>query len=124
VPDARSRTNTSGCRLVSPGTRFVASDVNATVAASALITVPRTAPSPWMPALEMLTRLVSAPGMARTKASRWPLPSPQIRSLAVDVNATWVPSPLRTGCSLAPLPIAPGRGTLTRSVAPRVRSRR
>ncbi|MEV6493030.1 hypothetical protein AB0M20_31065, partial [Actinoplanes sp. NPDC051633] len=61
VPARRSRTNASGHALVSPGTRFDASEVNATYRPSPLIHVPRLALSACTPKLDTLIRLVLPP---------------------------------------------------------------
>src|SRR5438876_469355 len=137
---SRSRTKTSQLALVSSGTRFVASDPNATNRPSALIAGKTLAPSASIPALSTLTRSVDPVARSRTNTSEALLLSSGTRLVAFDVNATYRPSALIAGDELSPTTVGvigigkPGSGadgcacspallTLTRSVLPDVRSR-
>jgi hypothetical protein len=91
-PVARSCTNTSRTPLVSTGTRFDANDSNATFRPSALIAGPSKAllllPSPWLPELSTLTRVMALVVVSTTKTSPTPLVSPGTRSVPAASNAT------------------------------------
>ena len=124
VPICRSRTNTSGCPLVSPGTRLVAADQKATKRPSALIAGEgELLPSAWAPVVVRLTRSVLPVSRSRTNTSTTPLVSPGTRLVAPDWKATKRPSALIAGNPLVSLPSSPALETLTRSVVPACRSR-
>ena len=80
VPSFRSRTNTSLESLVSPGTRFDASELKATYRPSELIAGPKlTSPLPWVSVLDTLTRRVVPSFRSRTNTSWASLVSPGTR---------------------------------------------
>src|SRR5207249_4297465 len=86
----------------SSGTRFVASDQNATNRPSPPIAGPPLAPFASAPALSTLMRSVVPVTRSRTKTSEASLPSSGTRLVALDVNATYRPSALMDGNPLLP----------------------
>src|SRR6266550_2456689 len=120
-PVSRSRTNTSSNPLVSPGTRFVAPEVNATKRPSALTDGSRLKPSACLPLLLTLTRSVLPLARSRTKTSIAALVSPPTRLVAIESKATTSPSGLTAGGLNRALMLSaclPLLRTLTISVSP------
>src|SRR6266536_2652886 len=120
-PVSRSRTNTSWNPFVSPGTRFVAPEVNATKRPSALTDGSRLKPSACLPLLRTLTRSVSPLARSRTKTSIAALVSPPTRLAAIESKATTSPSALTAGGLNRALMLSaclPLLRTLTISVSP------
>src|SRR6266516_4102455 len=120
-PVSRSRTNTSSNPFVSPGTRFVAREVNATKRPSALTDGSRLKPSACLPLLLTLTRSVSPLARSRTKTSIAALVSPPTRLAAIESKATTSPSALTAGGLNRALMLSaclPLLRTLTISVSP------
>jgi hypothetical protein len=76
--------------LVSPGTRFVASEANATYRPFALITGLALSPLPGRPLLDTLTRVVTPRRTSRTKMSKNSLVSPGTRASRLT-KATYRP---------------------------------
>src|SRR5579884_3565931 len=112
----------SGAEFVSPGTRLSAADWKATNRPSPLIDGEALGWSDWPPE-PTLTRTVVARCRSRTKTSvRW-FVSPGTRLVASEAKATNRPSADSAGVTLARLPWTPLVSTLTRSVAPVVRSK-
>jgi hypothetical protein len=120
----RSRTKTSATPLVSPATRFVASEVKTTKRPSALAPGSELWSLACAPAVETLTRVVMRPATSRTKTSATPLVSLATRLVADDWKATNKALALIAGVPLAPLPCAPLVDTLIRVVCPAATSRR
>ena len=116
VSVTRSRTKTSNSSLVSPATRLLASELNATKRPSALMAGKRLCSSPSLPSLATLTRSVVPLSRSWTKTSSSKLMSPATRLLAMDVNATKRPSALMAAPLLSPFSWVPSLATLTRSV--------
>jgi hypothetical protein len=125
APVDRSCTNTSRLPLVSPGTRFVANDSNATLVPSPLIAGPSSAlellPLAWFPALSTLTRVIALVAEFTTKTSPVLFVSPGTRSVPAASKATRLPSALTSGLPLPPCPLFPNVSWL---VVPACRSRR
>jgi hypothetical protein len=116
-PINRSWTNTSRNTLVSPGTRFVESDTNATYRPSAEMDGAQLAPFPSTPLRSTLTRVVTPATRSRTNTSSTPLVSPPTRFRAEDLKATYRPSADTDGSPLAPAPGLPSTATLINVVA-------
>ena len=96
-PVTLSCTNTSNQPFVSSGTRFVASERNATNRPSALIAGYELGPLASLPSLATLTRVVLPVLRSWTNTSHMPLSSCATRLEAYDVNATNRPSWLMAG---------------------------
>src|SRR4051812_19447776 len=86
------RTNPSVMPLVSPATRVVAGDWNATDRPSAEILAAPPPLLPWAPLEDTLIRLIVPAVRSRTNASIAPLVSPVTRLVAVELKATNRPS--------------------------------
>src|SRR5262245_65835346 len=84
----RSARKTSALVLVSPLTRFVARDANATYRPSALITASRARLSASAPRLLTSTRVVAPVVRSLTNTSPTPLVSPGTRLDASDTKVT------------------------------------
>lgn len=123
-PVPRSCTNTSSQPLVSPVTRFVASEENVTAPPSGVRRGTCDAPLPWVPPVLTLTRLSCPVVRSRTKMSETPLVSPVTRFVAADSKVTKRPSALTQGTYDAPSACSPLPETLIRVVVPAWRSRR
>jgi len=124
VPASRSRTNASATPLVSPGTRFEATDTNATLRPLPEIDGAYEPPFAATPPTPTLTIVVVPSSMSRTNTSGCPLVSPATRSEASLWYATYRPSPETDGVGdAAPLGSPPIRLTLTSAVERPQRSR-
>jgi hypothetical protein len=126
APVCRSWTKTSNAPFVSPRTRLLATDSNATKRPSALIAGDSLPPSAWVPSEATLTRVVVPLCRSWTKMSEQAkgqgLVSPGTRLEAVDQKAMKRPSPLIAGVRLWLLASVPSEATLTRVVVPLCRS--
>ena len=122
TPVWRSKTKASRWPFVSPSTRFVAADVNATRRPSPLIEGESLPPFAFAPASPTLTRVVVFAWRSRTKTSLTSFESPATRFVADEENATNRPSVLIAGSKLSSLASAPALSTLTRVVSPVCRS--
>src|SRR5947209_8634545 len=100
APRRRSRTKMSVRRLVSAGTRLVASEAKATKRPSAEIDGAAPPRSAWAPPTPTLTRSIVPVTRSKTKASVAPLVSPGTRLAAALAKATARPSADRTGAEL------------------------
>ena len=85
VPVCHSETNTSSLPFVSPSTKLLAFDLNATKRPSALIAGSPLEPF-GLPLAGLLTRVSSPLTRSWTKTSAWPV-SPATRLFASDLNA-------------------------------------
>ena len=120
---SKSRTNTSGCALVSVPIRLVASEPKATIRPSPEILGTKLLPPMASAfAVERLTRWVVRFTRSRTKTSIRPLVSPATKLVAPETNATNRPSAEIVPLELVSLPSMPVFDTLTRSIAPVWRS--
>src|SRR6185503_5567378 len=125
VPDCKSRTKTSGIWFVSPITRLVAALTKATYRPSDVRTELRETPLPLLPLAVVLTSTVVPLTRSRTKTSLALLMSPVTRLLAALSNNTYRPfDDIAAGIEFSFPPPVPAESTLTRVVAPLVRSRR
>jgi hypothetical protein len=120
----RSRMKTSETPFVSPSTRFVAAEVNATLVPSAEIDeeVLSPLPSTGGEPPPTLTRLVVCVVRSRTKTSETPFVSPSTRFDATESKATYRPSAEIEGEKLPPFDCTPELPTLTRLFSRVVRS--
>lgn len=119
---------------LSPVTKLVADEANATHWPSALMSGWELGPSACAPPLATLTRVVAVPpGSSKTplpsvsrswtKTSSALLVSPATRLDAAETNAMWRPLALIDGWRLAPLASVPEEDTLTRTTSAVTRSR-
>src|SRR6266545_3841551 len=116
-PVWRSWTKASTSGLVSPGTRLVAPETNATNRPVALI-AGRALPSlAWVPSEARLTRVVSPAWRSRTKTSPKAFVSSGTRLAAEVSKATKRPSALVEGLALGKSACVPSEATLTRVVS-------
>jgi len=83
-----SRRKMSCQLLVSPATRFLASEVKTTRFPSRLMAGQVLSPLPWMPAESTLTRSVVPAVRSRRKTSHLPFVSLPTRFVAVEAKAT------------------------------------
>src|SRR2546428_83045 len=123
LPVLRSRTKTSLTVFVSPPTRLVATELNATKRPLAEIDGTKLAPFSCAPWESTLTRLVLPALRSRTNTSLAPFVSPPTRLVAIELKATKRPSAEIEGTTLSPFSCAPWESTLTRLVLPALRSR-
>lgn len=101
---------------MSPDTRFVALEANATYRPSTLMAGCALAPLPWAPVLDTLIRVVAPVNRSFTKMSLAPLVSPETRLLALDWKATRRPSSEIEGSTEVPFGRPTPLGLLTSSV--------
>src|SRR5438552_3772355 len=123
LPAFRSRTNTSLAPFVSPPTRLLALDRNATKRPSAEIGAAKLSPLACAPWELTLTRVVLPVLRSRTKTSPTVFVSPPTRVVAVESKVTKRPSAEVARTMLSRLVCAPWELTLTLVVLPVLRSR-
>jgi hypothetical protein len=92
-----SRTKMSVRPFMSPGTRFVAADSKVTKRPSPLIEGRKLWPFACVPSLDIEISAVAPVAVSRTKMSRTPLLSPDMRSLSADSQTTKRPPRLIAG---------------------------
>jgi len=101
----------------------VAPEVKTTCLPSAEISARSLRPVAEVPSVARLISVVVPVTRSRTKTSALPLSSPETRLLAIEWNATRLPSAEIDGHMLVELPEPPVVLTLTSSVVPALRSR-
>ena len=116
TPAWRSRTKTSATPFVSPLTKLLAQEVNATYLPSPETTAFWLRPFACAPLELTFTRSVAPLTMSWTKMSHCPLVSEGTKLEALDLNATMPPLAEIEAQSLALLPCVPDESTLARHV--------
>src|SRR5512138_3674940 len=123
VPVCRSRTNRSFTPLVSPVTRLVAIEPNATNLPFPEREGEEDAPFPWLPELFFETRVVVPACRSRTKISFAAFVSPVTRLVDGESNATYLPFDEIAGSNDVSAACFSAELTETRVVVPACRSR-
>lgn len=114
-------TKTSSLPLESRGTKFSASEMNATRVPSGENTALKEVSLAWFPFLSVDTRAIAPVVRFFTKISVLALVSPETRLVALDLNATRVPSGEIAGPRELPLLWLPAAPMDMRVIAPEVR---